>query len=195
VSVLILSLTLFVATNVDDLFVLAAFYADRRFRARDVVLGQFAGMGALVVASFVVSLATLAVPERWIGFLGLLPLALGLAVAWRELRGKGEQPDSSARDGGVGAIAVAAVTIANGSDNVAAYVPFFASREIWELGMVVAVFAALTGAWCFVAFWLVHHPTLGAPIRKYGAVLLPIVLIALGLYIFFDAGAHELIAE
>jgi cadmium resistance protein CadD (predicted permease) len=115
-------------------------------------------------------------------------------VGWQTLRGQQER-ERGPGEGRAGAIAVAAVTIANGADNMAAYVPFFASREVGELAGVAAVFAALTALWCVAAFWLVHHPTLGAPLRKYGAALLPIVLIVVGLTIFFEARTHELLAE
>jgi cadmium resistance protein CadD (predicted permease) len=36
---------------------------------------------------------------------------------------------------------------------------------------------------------MVNHPKLGAPIRRYGKVLSPIVLIALGSLILYQAGS------
>ncbi len=35
-----------VSTNVDDIFVLIGFFADPKFRARDIVIGQYAGITA-----------------------------------------------------------------------------------------------------------------------------------------------------
>jgi cadmium resistance protein CadD (predicted permease) len=146
-----------------------------------------------------VSFAALAVPTQWIGFLGLLPVGLGLRMWWRARRGDGddEDEDEPTRKARAGSrvIAVALVTIANGADNVAAYVPYFATTtRVWQLAIVIGVFAAMTGLWCFVAHRLVHHPMLGNPIRRYGSVLLPFVLMALGVYLFIEGGAHVIVA-
>ena len=54
-----LGIILFASTNVDDLLVLIAFFALPRCRARDVVIGQYLGIGALIVVSVVLSLISL----------------------------------------------------------------------------------------------------------------------------------------
>jgi hypothetical protein len=51
----------------------------------------------------------------------------------------------------------------------------------------VLTFAVMTGVWCCLSYWLVNKPVLGGSIRRYGRVVLPIVLIALGVYILSDA--------
>src|SRR5688500_5314863 len=44
-----LAIVLFVATNIDDVLVLLGFFADPGFRARHIVVGQYLGIGALVL--------------------------------------------------------------------------------------------------------------------------------------------------
>jgi cadmium resistance protein CadD (predicted permease) len=41
----------FVATNIDDLFVLMVFFAKRSFPTYQIVLGQYVGMGLLLGVS------------------------------------------------------------------------------------------------------------------------------------------------
>jgi cadmium resistance protein CadD (predicted permease) len=41
----------FLLTDIDDLFVLVAFFADRAIRPRHVVIGQFAGIAALLASA------------------------------------------------------------------------------------------------------------------------------------------------
>jgi hypothetical protein len=53
---------LFVATHVDDVFLLAAFFADSRLSPRTIVIGQLTGIAALVAVSAVAALAAVAVP-------------------------------------------------------------------------------------------------------------------------------------
>ena len=45
----------------------------------------------------------------------------------------------------------------------------------------------MTGVWCALGYLLVNNEILGGAIRRYGHVVLPIVLIALGVYILSGA--------
>lgn len=200
-----IGVAVFTATNVDDLFILALFFADARTRARAVVLGQFLGIGALWAASALLALAALAIPPGWIALLGLAPLALGLRELWGFRRGArrgggadggrdGGQdgPDGSdgandaRRAGGMSALSVAAVTIANGGDNLAAYVPLFASSAA-SVGLYGIVFAVCTAGWCWLGHRVATHPSLRGAIARLGRVALPIVLVLLGLWILAGA--------
>jgi hypothetical protein len=42
---IVVALLLFISTNVDDIFVLVGFFADRRYRSQDIVVGQFVEIG------------------------------------------------------------------------------------------------------------------------------------------------------
>ncbi|MBQ1561721.1 MAG: hypothetical protein IIZ71_12395 [Caulobacter sp.] len=60
--------------------------------------------------------------------------------------------------------------------------------------ITAAAFLAMTAIWCLLAFWLVNHRTIGAPIRKFGHIVLPFVLIAIGALILHEAGSFRLMA-
>jgi cadmium resistance protein CadD (predicted permease) len=182
----------FASTNVDDLFVLLGFFSDPRFRARHVVVGQYIGIAALTVASVVLSLAALVILPGYVGLLGVAPLAIGLAKLVRRRSADGDEWPASPR---ANVLAVAAVTVANGGDNLAVYAPLFATRRPWEIGLLAAVFLVMTGLWCGVARSLIRHPTVGPLIRRYGRVLLPWVLIALGAHILVESGAFRLLSR
>jgi cadmium resistance protein CadD (predicted permease) len=47
----------------------------------------------------------------------------------------------------------------------------------------------MTALLCMLAHWMVSHPRLGAPLRRYGHILAPLVLIALGILIIYNAGS------
>ena len=76
---------LFASTNIDDIFLLAAFFADPHLRPRNIVAGQFLGITGLTAASAAAALAALAIPEAWTALLGIAPLPLGVRKLW-ELR-------------------------------------------------------------------------------------------------------------
>ena len=197
-ALIALAVGLFVTTDLDDLFVLVAFFSDTRFRPRQIAAGQLAGLAALYAASVVFSLLSLVVAPAWIGFLGLLPIAIGLHAIARRLRGDDSDDDDAAPDGkstGVRAnvLVVAATTIANGGDNLGIYTPVFATRSGTEIAAIGVVFAAMTMVWVGAAFWLTRHPTIGPPIRRHGRRVVPFVLVALGCYILYDAGSFALL--
>jgi cadmium resistance protein CadD (predicted permease) len=80
-------------------------------------------------------------------------------------------------------LTVAAVTIANGGDNIGTYIPLFATMSAPERGMIVALFLVLTVLWFAGASLLVRHRRARASIWRYGQRSLPWVLIGLGFYI------------
>ena len=190
VALIALSAAMFAATNLDGLFVLMAFYADPAHRGPQIVAGHYLGMGILFGASLALSLAALAVPPSAIGWLGLVPIGLGLKKLWDLHAGRGAQPAVPGNPGrGVpGALVVAAVTVANGGDNIGVYVPQFAihsGRQVLVMGLVFAVF---TGLWCALASAVLAHPSWGPAIRAQGHRWVPWGLIALGLWTLFEAG-------
>jgi cadmium resistance protein CadD (predicted permease) len=190
-----IAVVVFVTTNIDDILLLAAFFANPKLGARAVVVGQLLGMVVLTVASALAALLALAVPAGVTGLLGVVPLGLGLRQLWalRPARGAPGQGDDAEREQEdrlpatrSQALAIAGVTIANGGDNLGVYIPLFAREPAW-IGLYALVFAALTLVWCALGHWLVNHSIVGARIRRFGHVALPFVLIALGLYILADA--------
>src|SRR6266851_9979777 len=82
-----LGIVLFASTNVDDLLVLIAFFALPRCRARDVVIGQYLGIGALIVVSVVLSLISLVLSPAYVGLLGVLPMLIGIQKLFELRRG------------------------------------------------------------------------------------------------------------
>lgn len=190
-SLLSLSIVVFVATNIDDIFILLGMLCDPRLRLRHVVVGQYLGLGALYAVSIAASLVSLVLAPAYVGLLGLAPIMIGL----KQLYDLGK-PDDDAPESGrsaAGVLSVAAITIANGGDNIGIYTPLFATRSWMEIAIIGAAFALMTALWIAAAHWFISHPTLGAPIRKYGPRLVPFVLIGLGVLIMTDAGSFSLL--
>ena len=196
---LAIAVVLFAWTNVDDLFVLLGFFSDPRFRPRHVVIGQYLGIILIFGASVLASLLSLVVPPAYIGLLGLAPIFIGVSrlySLWRGAEhhgnGQAENAKASAR-AGRNILTVAAATVANSGDNVSVYTPLFATRAAWEVAVMGLAFAAMTALWCLLGHWLVHHPALGAPIRRYAHRTVPFILIGLGILILYEAGTLNLI--
>ncbi|MET8912113.1 cadmium resistance transporter [Micromonospora sp. NPDC004551] len=177
----------FAATNIDDIVVLTVLFVAARSTGRprpwQIVAGQYAGIGALVGVAVVVAAGLLVVPDPWTGLLGLLPIALGVRALLARRRDADEPPAV------VGSLlGVAGVTVANGADNIAVYVPVFRSLDpatglVWLL-----VFAALVAVWCVAAALLGGHPRVVSLVDRTGHWLVPAVFIALGVVILTTSG-------
>jgi cadmium resistance protein CadD (predicted permease) len=187
-----LAVTLFVSTNADDLVVLVGFFADHRLCVRDIVAGQYAGLAVLFVVSVIASLLSLVIPGAYLGLLGIFPILIGVKKLI-ELRHHDDRADlPPSRDAGTsyGNIhTVALVTMANGGDNIGIYTPAFAISSGGQIAVIGGVFVVMTALWCVLAHWMVTHPKLGAPLRRYAHLLAPVILIGLGVSIIYNAGS------
>ncbi|MEU4510779.1 cadmium resistance transporter [Nonomuraea wenchangensis] len=180
---------LFAVTNVDDLVLLALFFAQaagHRGGAARIVLGQYLGFAAILAVSVAAALGATLLPEPVLPYLGLLPLALGVRAAWRAWRERnGGNEEEPSGPGGPAALAVAAVTFANGGDNVGVYVPVFATSGPAGIAGYAAVFLVLVAVWCLAGRLFAGRPLVARTLSRWGHVLLPLVLIAVGLVILF----------
>jgi cadmium resistance protein CadD (predicted permease) len=185
-SLALLSTGAFISTNIDDLFLLVGFFSDRSFSRGLIFAGQILGMAIIVAISLVAASVAVAVSPAHVGLLGLAPIIIGIGKLLRLGKTEDGQPTAA------GILQVAAVTVVNGGDNIAAYTPIFATQGPREMSATLAIFAILTLVWCFAALGLVRHTALGKPLRRYGHVLLPFILIGLGILILYRSGAVNL---
>lgn len=207
----------FVATNLDDLLVLMVLLARPPYPGRDrqILLGQYLGLGALVLVSLLGFGVGLWLPPWVIGLLGIGPIAIGLC----QLRDRDCSPDRLAtRPPDLPAIApgtttrkpttrgdrnrlgwlpwqqccapqtlqVATITIACGADNLGVYIPLFAACHWLELATVLGTFALGVALLFWVARRFSQQPIVLQWINRFGHQTAPWVLMAIGFWIIWD---------
>lgn len=86
---------MFAVTNVDDLVILALFFARSR-SVWQVVAGQYLGFAGILAVAVVGALGASLLPEQFRPWLGLIPLALGLKAAWSLWRGSDDEDEPDA---------------------------------------------------------------------------------------------------
>ncbi len=183
----------FIATNVDDLFLITLFFSNPRYRVLPIIIGEFVGILALSAISLVGYLATFAIPLPWIGLFGFFPIFIGL----KKLKKSKQKDDTTLPNSKASTFttltSVSLVTIANGGDNIGVYTPLFASSQWGQILTLILVFLAMMGVWCVFGYSLVNNRFTGKHIQKIGHRIFPFVLIALGFYVFFKCGTFLLI--
>lgn len=188
------SILAFISTNIDDVFILMLFFGNKRFKDREIVVGQLLGIGALIAISFAVSFIGLVVDKAYIGLLGFLPIYFGVKgiLQLRTKHTDNEETVIETTNNRSNILTVSGVTIANGGDNIGIYVPLFATLAWSQKLSMVAIFFIMTLVWCLVAKYFTRHPLVAKAINRYGHVITPFVLIFLGIYILYESGTWDL---
>lgn len=166
---------LFISTNIDDLFVIIAFLSDPRFKKSDVIVGQFAGIAFLTLASF---FAANQIPGSYLRIISAMPIALGIYKVWSALN----ITKDNYRFGARGMLTVASFTMANGFDNIICNIPIFAGQSKTTHYEYFFIFMVMVGVWCGFGWYLVNHALAGKCVRRFGMYFLPWILIAMGAY-------------
>ncbi|MEH1918530.1 cadmium resistance transporter [Nostoc sp.] len=190
----------FIATNIDDIVILLLFFSqtNANFRPRHIVAGQFLGFTVLLIFSLSGLFGGLVVSKNWIGLLGLLPMSIGISSlvnreedSSKEIIATTEEAEASTITSFFSpqAYSVAAVTIANGSDNISVYVPLFASCNLESFLVILGLFFLLLGVWCYIAYKLINNRVIADVLTNYINYLVPFVLIGLGVFIVLKSEA------
>lgn len=186
---------LFLVTNIDDIIVLSLFFArgaGQRGTTTRIVAGQYLGFGGILLASLAVTFgAGLFLPDAAIPYFGLVPLLLGIYAAWGVWR-NGDENDDKLADKPISALTVAAVTFANGGDNIGVYVPVFLAVGPGALVAYCVVFLALVAVLVLAARFVATRQPIARVLDRWEHILFPLVLIVLGLVILIEGGAFGL---
>ena len=167
------------------------FFSSLAYSIRQIVLGQYIGIGLLIAISGIGSLIAFVVPTCVIGLMGIVPIAIGIKHLV-EVRRKDNPSRQVVQDkmnkSYLSFLSVAAVTFSNGGDNIGVYIPLFSKyNTISEIFALTTVFIAMTAVWCIAAYYFVNHPLIASRIRHTGNIILPFVLIGLGIYILTES--------
>ncbi|KPM52542.1 cadmium transporter [Frankia sp. CcI49] len=188
---------LFAVTNIDDILVLALFFAQGAGHpgaGRSIAAGQYLGFVTILVVAVAAAFGATFLPEDAIPYLGLLPLVLGIKAAvqaWKH-RNDSDREGQQAEGGGPKVLEVAAVTVANGGDNIGVYVPVFATAGIGGMSVFAVVFLVLLAVWIVAGRYFATRPVIARALSRWGHILMPVVLIGIGLSILVEGGAFGL---
>jgi cadmium resistance protein CadD (predicted permease) len=183
----------FVASNIDDTFILILLFSSFSFQTRHIIIGQYFGIGALVMISAFGALIALVLPPFLIALLGLIPIVIGVRrlVEHQEtnrITDKNNTFQVNKRHGLIPFLTVSGITISNGGDDIAVFTPLFASyNTVAEVTTLVSIFMIMTLVWCMLTNYFVNHRLIATRLQSFGKIISPFVLIGLGLYILADS--------
>jgi len=184
----------FAITNIDDMFVLVTFFSEatgsKNMTPFRITLGQFLGFTVIIIISMIGFGASYLIPTEPIGFLGFVPMLLGV---WRLLDlfiTTEEEPEATRHAAIKSTLKVATVTVMNGGDNISTYVPLFAQAQKAEIAVYVVTYYILLGLWCLLAFMVMREKHILAMVQRYMHIVIPFLYIGLGLYIIIKSSCY-----
>ena len=154
-EIIILSITSFIGTNIDDMIINIFFFSSAK-GIKDmlyITLGKYLGIGLLVLLSVVSSFGLSFLPIEYVGYLGLIPISLGIKeIISNHREHNGDNHEAESKESSNVLWNVALVTIANGADNIGVYIPLFTFFSLQQYVVFCGIFILMTALWCLLGY-------------------------------------------
>lgn len=193
IKTIITALLTYVATSIDEIPVLFMLYTkkENQGKKKTITIAYFIGTFILVALSLFGAFGISFIPEKWIiGFVGLVPLLMGLKILI-----KGEQEDdekdkafASANKYKMLFVQVLAITLGLGADDLGVFIPLFTTLTGIQVILMLLVFAIGTVLLCTISYQLTQIAELTEFIEKYERYIVGVVFSGLGILIMADCG-------
>jgi len=189
-AVISIAAAAFVATNMDNLLMVTGLLAASSVRGR-VVLGYLLSAGVVIALALIIGRLGDFVDARYVGLLGLLPVALGLRGLIRLIRGSSEV--STRAEAVTGVWATVAVILPMSGDSLAVYAPLLADTRPAMDAVIIVTLSLSALAMVSLSSALVARPALRDAIGSAGAWIMPLLMICVGIYVLLDTASDLLV--
>lgn len=183
-------LSYFGTTSDYFIVLLAIFGKHKKSRChRRIFIGELIGNGILIAASLAMAYLLKFIPQSWIlGLLGLFPIAVGLKTFFSK---EDEAAKAKASDAHLIRDVVLMTLTTCSADNLAIYIPFFASVDFSYLPMILIVFLLVLSAVSLVALKITKFPLIRGFLNHYADLFQLLVYVILGLSIMWESGSIQ----
>ena len=181
----------YIATNLDNLVLLVSLLGRYRGGKTQVIAGYFTCVLLLTLFGFWLAAAADRAPIQYLGFLGVIPIAFGLAGLVQLFRssdsaaGSGDKLISSGRSA---FMATLLVQLSNGTDTVMTFGALFTDSAASMNLMIVLTMGSMAAIFVMLATCATEHPRLNEWLNRNGPRITPFILIAVGTYILANTG-------
>ena len=185
----------YLATNLDNFAILTTLFAKYRREAPWVLAGHLLSVVLVLIAAGAIGEAANSIDVQYLGYLGVVPLAMGLYSTYRLF-----QPAAAESGVPVGARPGAALVTtflsmaSNSTDTLLTQSVVFAdtaARLDWLVGLAVLATAIGLAA---LSSYSVRNARIGPFVERYANRLAPAIMIALGLYVLANTATDVVIA-
>ena len=181
-TIVILVAGAYISTNVDNLLLLVGWMLGRRASTLQIFAGHGLAAIAVLLAAFLLGLSAAALPTDYIGYLGVVPIVLGMNMLLRKIRGR-TQLRVDATPQTLSVFAVATTLFANSADTMLVFSPLLADSEVATDYLIVAAYPVMAAVWFVLALFFSRHAARLRGLSAAAEWLAPLIMITVGLYI------------
>lgn len=171
----------FASTNLDNLLLLVSWQVGGGIATSRLFGGYVLGMAGVLILAVVLGLVGYLFPVEYLGYLGIVPIIVGLRLLALRRGEVSEAPRVGIA--GVSAAGVAATQLSNGVDTVLVFAPLLADSLVeFDLAIVV-LFVVMIVLWFLLAGLLSRHLARLTVVSAAERWIAPVVMIVVGVYI------------
>ena len=170
----------YLSTNIDNLTILLALRGSGAPQ-RLLAMGFIAAVIALLLVASAGAYADEFIPLGMLRYFGLVPVALGLRLL---LSAPGDGAEARPQQGW---LAIALLFLANSVDSMLVVGALVAESEAAAHAGLLFGYLLTAVATVAASGWLLGHERIADRVARAGSRLAPILMIAIGLYIFWDS--------
>jgi len=181
-TIIILVAGTYVATNFDNFLLLVGWMLGRRESAGQILVGYALATIAVLLASWLLGLSAGVLPLNYVGYLGLVPILLGVKMLVQQIRGRAETlVGTIAQD--LSFLAVATTLFTNSADTMLVFSPLLADSETGTDHVIILAYIAVATIWFLLAHFLSRHAARLHGISVVAQWFAPLIMIVVGFYI------------
>ena len=184
ITIIVLVAGSYAATNVDNLTLLVSWMLAGTTSASGLVSGYVLANLAVLAVSIVLGLSSSVIPVALIGYLGIIPVGLGIYSLIGQFRGQGQA--IAANTGNGAALGVAATLTANSVDSIIIFAPMLADSKASIDPFIAVAFLVVAAAWFWMARVASHHAARLEAVSKAAGWIAPLIMIYVGVYILMN---------
>jgi cadmium resistance protein CadD (predicted permease) len=198
-----LTLSSFIATNLDNLLILVLLLANTHYLKKYVLAGFLSAVILVILLSGFGLLLGQTFNAGLIGYLGAVPLLFGCFLLYQQwvrkppVEKKTETPADQELLGNPRQVWITTtiLLLSNSADSIAVLLPLMAETESKLLPTLIGLYLLAGAGCCIVALAIVNQPKLAGRIKRHGEQLVPWIMIGVGLYILTDTNTDTLISS
>ncbi len=183
----------YLATNFDNFAILTALFARYPGRRRWVFAGHMLAVALTVLIAAAIGETASAVSVQYLGYLGLVPVTMGLFWLYRLRLPRADEPrHETAAFSGAAVAAAFLGLMANSADTLLTQAIVFAdtARHLdWLIAATVLVAAALLAA---LSLHSLENSRFGPAVERLASRIAPFIMIGVGLYVFANTATDVL---
>lgn len=174
----------FLSTEIDDFVVFVVLFSqaetpeDKKSQFA-VMLGQIIALVFITSVCAFVAYYLLKIPQKYLRFIGILPIALGIK-AFFDHDEEAKIPSSTSLF-----FTALLLTIVSSTDNLGVYIPVFTTYSTVQKIITIGLFAFFQVGWSFLQMNAARIPVVSRFIAKYSRWIIPVVFIGIGLIVIF----------